>query len=99
MIEKTTIKYSSIKVSSDSDKACTFTIFSFVKFFIKSTTSSLVYYNLFVFNIIMKNEKTMLKYYKKKIVISLFETIYLLTLNTYKAIIMSLELSLQSLHN
>ena len=75
-------------------KVYTSAILSFIKSFIKFTTSLLIYYSLFIFNIIIKNEKTVLKYYKKKIIINLLEAIYLLTLNIYKAIIMSLKLSL-----
>ena len=76
------------------DKAYTSVILSSAKLFIKSITSSLIYYNFFIFNTIIKNEKTMSEYYKKKIIISLLKTIYLLTLNTCKAVIMSLKLSL-----
>ena len=88
-----------MKVSSDLNKAYTFIILSSIKLFIKSITSLLIYYNFFIFNTIIKNEKIILKYFKKKIVISLLEAIYLLTLNTYKAINISLKLNLQSLYN
>ena len=94
IIKKTVIKCSFIKVSSDLDKAYTSVILSFIKSFIKFTTSFLVYYNFFTFNTVIKNKKTMSKYYKKKIMIDLLEIIHLLTLNTYKAIITDLKLDL-----
>ena len=99
LIEKTTIKYSSLKVSLSLNKAYTSVIFSFAKSFVKSTTSLLIYYNFIIFNTIIKNKKTILKYYKKKIVIDLLKVIYLLTLNTHKVIITNLKSSLQSLYN
>ena len=94
IIEKTAIKYSSIKVSLSLNKAYTFIILSAIKSSIKFITSLLIYYNLFIFNVIIKNEKTMLKYYKKKIIISLLKVIYSLTLNTCKIIIIDLKSNL-----
>ena len=94
IIKKTVIKYSFLKVSLSLDKAHTSIILSFAKSFIKSTTSLLVYYNFFTFNTIIKNKKTVLEYYKKKIMINLLKAIYLLTLNTYKVIIIDLKSSL-----
>ena len=99
IIKKTAVKCSSIKVSLSLNKAYTSTIFSSIKSFIKFTISLLIYYNLFIFNTMIKNEKTILEYYKKKIMISLLKAIYLLTLNTCKTIVISLKLSLQSLYN
>ena len=94
IIEKTAVMCSFIKVSFSLNKVYTSVILSVIKSFIKFTTSLLIYYSFFVFNYIIKNKKTMLKYYKKKIVISLLEVICSLTLNTYKVIIISLKLSL-----
>ena len=94
VIKKTVIKYSFLKVNLNLDKAHTSVIFSFTKSSIKFITFLLVYFNFFIFNTIMKNKKTMSEYYKKKIVISLLKTIYLLTLNIYKAMITSLKLDL-----
>ena len=99
MIRKTVIKYSSMKVYLSLIKDCTSTILFFIKSSIKFTTSLSVYYSFFTFNIIIKNKKTVLKYYKKKIIISLLKVICLLTLNTYKAVIIDLELSLWSSYN
>ena len=99
MLKKTIIKYNSFKVSSSLDKAYISTIFSAIKSSIKSIISLLVFYNLFIFNTIIKNKKIILKYYRKKIVKSLFKVIYSLILNTYKVIIINLKLDLQSLYN
>ena len=91
VIKKTAVKCSSIKVSLSLSKTYTSAVLSFAKSFIKFTTSLLIYYSLFIFNIIIKNKKTVSEYYKKKIIIDLLNVIYLLTLNTCKAIIMSLK--------
>ena len=76
------------------NKAYTSIILFFIKSFIKSITSLLIYYNLFIFNTVIKNKKTILEYYKKKIIISLLKVIYSLTLNTCKVVIIDLQLSL-----
>ena len=94
IIKKIIIKCNFIKVSSNLSKTCTSTILSSVKSSIKSTTFLLIYYNFFIFNAVIKNKKTILKYYKKKIVMSLLEVICSLTLNTCKTIIIDLEMSL-----
>ena len=91
MIKKTVIKYSFLKVSFSLNKACTSVILSFIKSFFKFTTSLSIYYNFFIFNIVIKNKKTILKYYRKKITADLLKVIYLLTLNTYKAVIADLK--------
>ena len=94
IIEKTTVKCSFLKVDLSLNKTCTSVILSFIESFIKFITSLLIYCNLFIFNIIIKNKKTVLKCCEKKIIISLLKVIYLLTLNTCKAIIINLKLSL-----
>ena len=94
IIKKAAVKSSFLKVSLSSSKAYTSAILSYIKSFIKFTTFLLIYYNLFVFNTMIKNKKTMLKYYKKKIMTSLLKVIYLLTSNTCKAVIIDLKLSL-----
>ena len=88
------MKYSFIKVYLNLTKDYTSIILSFIKSFIKFTNYLLIYYNFFIFNAVIKNKKTILEYYKKKIIANLFKTIYLLTLNTCKAIITDLELDL-----
>ena len=99
MLKKIVVKHSSLKVNLSLNKTYTSVILSFIKFSIKFTTFLLVYYNLFMFNTVMKNKKTILKYYKKKIIVNLLEVIYSLTLNTYKVIIIDLKSDLKSLNN
>ena len=94
MFEKIIIKHSSLKVSFSLSKTYTSIILFIIKSFIKFITSLLIYYSLFKFNSIIKNKKTILKYYKKKIIENLLEVIYSLTLNTCKTIIINLKLDL-----
>ena len=94
MLKKIIIKHSSLKEDLNLNITYISIILSVIKSFIKSTTFLLIFYNFFIFNVIIRNKKTILKYYKKKIIKNLLEANYLLTLNTYKTIIINLKLSL-----
>ena len=70
IIKKTVIKYSSSKASFNLSKAYISAILSSIKSSVKSITSSSIYYNLFIFNTIIKNKKTILEYYRQKIIVN-----------------------------
>ena len=94
IFKKTILKLNILKKYFNLIKSCTSAIFSTRKSFLKFITFLSVYYSSFIFNSVIKNERSMSKIYRKKIIKSLLIIIYLLILNTYKAIITSLKLDL-----